>query len=403
MRQASLRKHLSAKRLRYPALAAWLLCAACAASPQENAPPVAAAKPQPVKPVPAPLAQAPAPLATSAPRVKVALLLPLTGSSATLGQAMLDSANLAVYDQAGKSFELLPEDTGDTPEKAKRAAEHAVAAGAKLILGPLFSASVASVAPVATAAHVNVVSFTTDAAQARDNVFVMGFLPGQEVQRVVSFAQRGGLQGFAALAPENAYGNLTATALEAAAPGATVVRYPPGAADLNAEVQQLQAGHPNALLLPEGGDKLRMVTKTITAEGLGGKQLRLLGTGLWDDSALGQEPTLIGGWYAGTDPTARAAFEQRFAATYKYKPQRLATLSYDATALAIVLARDGNADPFAAAAIAKPSGFAGIDGVFRFDANGRIERELSVLQVGANGPIVIDPAPKSFGMTKMGM
>ncbi len=335
--------------------------------------------------------------------VRVALLLPLTGSNGPLGQAMLDAANLAVFDQADKSFELLPEDTGDTPTQAQSAATHAIAEGAQLIIGPIFANAVAQVGPIAAAAHIPVISFTTDAAQATDSVFVMGFLPASEVQRVVSFAQATGAHSIAALAPEGAYGDLTISALLAIVPQASVVRYKPGATDFSAQVQQLKVPMPQAILLPAGGSDLHAIAKALAAGGIDPKQIHLLGTGLWDDPALAQEPELLGGLYAGTAPAARADFEKRFGDTYKYKPQRLATLAYDATALAIVLDKQsGGVDPFNKPALTKPSGFAGLDGVFRLGANGQIERALSVLQIGPNGPVVIDAAPKAF-MTKMGM
>ena len=368
-------------------MVALLVLAGCATNPLS---PVRQPTAQ-IKPTPQPQVAA-KPAGPTQP-VRVALLLPLTGSNATLGQAMQDAANLAVFDQADKSFTLLPEDTGDTPDRAGQAATHAIAEGAKLIIGPIFAGAVAQVGPIAASAHVPVVSFTTDIAQANGNVFVTGFLPGSEVKRVVSYAQGQGVQRFAVLAPDNAYGALTVSSLQELNPGATVLRYKPGTNDFTALAQQLKAATPQAILLPEGGADLHAIAKAFAASGIDPHQVHLLGTGLWDDAGLGQEAELQGAWYAGTAPAARADFEKRFFDTYKYKPQRLCTLAYDATALAIVLGKQGSFDK---AAITKPSGFAGLDGVFRLGANGQIERALSVLAIAPTGPVVIDPAPKSF-------
>jgi ABC-type branched-subunit amino acid transport system substrate-binding protein len=333
--------------------------------------------------------------------VKVALLLPLSGSSSALGQSMLDAANLAVFDLADKSFDLLPEDTGDTPEGAKKAAEQAVAAGAKLIVGPLFASSTAAVKPVAFAAGVNVVSFTTDSAQAGGNVFIMGFLPSTQISRVAGYALAHGVSRIAALVPDTAYGSAAVAALQASgAPIAGIAQLHGGSAEIAPALQSVMtAGPADALFIPEGGDRLREIARTARASGMDAAHVRLLGTGLWDDPTLGQEPALLGGWYAGTAPAARADFERKFDATYHYKPQRLATLAYDATALAVVVGRQATPgqNPYTAAALAKPTGFIGTDGIFRFDDNGEIERGLAVLQVGIDGPVVIDPAPRAFG------
>ena len=55
----------------------------------------------------------------------------------------------------------------------------------------------------------------------------------------------------------------------------------------------------------------------------------------------------------------------------------------------------GGAD-FSPAALADPSGFAGVDGVFRFRPDGIAERGLAVVEVEADGLRVIGPAPRTF-------
>jgi ABC-type branched-subunit amino acid transport system substrate-binding protein len=339
---------------------------------------------------------------------KIALLVPLTGEGSQLGQAMLDAANLAVFALADKNFELLPFDTGATPATAKQAADKAVKAGAQLILGPLYSSSVASVRPVARYASLNVISFSNDAAQAGDNVFVMGFLPSSQIERVVTYAHAHGSSRFASLVPDSVYGREAFNAYQTAVTQsggslAGTARYAPNTPDLTAQLQSVAAAGPfDALLLPESGDRLASTVRALPAAGIDPRRVHLLGTGLWDEPAIGQNPALLGGWYAGTAPTARSDFENRFDSTYHYKPPRLATLAYDATALAIVLGRQGTGSQYDITNITNPSGFAGIDGIFRFQPDGLIERGLAVLQVGPTGPTVIDSAPKSFSEKKTG-
>ena len=116
----------------------------------------------------------------------------------------------------------------------------------------------------------------------------------------------------------------------------------------------------------------------------------------WDDASLGGA-ALAGGWYAGTTPATRADFEKRFNDAYHYAPARLSTLGYDATALAVVIGKQGRSgQTFSLAAIEQPNGFAGVDGVFRFDGDGKVERRLSVLQIGPSGPTVVDAGSRGF-------
>ena len=122
----------------------------------------------------------------------------------------------------------------------------------------------------------------------------------------------------------------------------------------------------------------------------------MLGTGQWDTEGVGAEPALLGGWYAAPSPASRQRFISRFEGVYGYRPPRLATLAYDAAALAAVLARGGDARPYATDALTLTSGYAGRDGIFRFSTDGVAERGLAVLQVRQRGVEVIDPAPSSF-------
>ncbi len=362
-------------------------------------------------------------------KVRVALLLPLSGQNAALGNAMLDSAQMALFDVADNRLELLPRDTQGNAEGAGAAARSALADGARLIIGPLLASEVEAVKPLARAANVPVLAFSTATQLAGDGTYLIGFLPRQEIERVVAFAHSKGASHFAALAPRTPYGDIAVDALRAAvqANGATLEKvesYDPASPDVTPVVQHLvgttvdpalrkkRANKPgpggkiepepeiiipfDSILIPEGGQRLKSVVPLLPYYDVDPDKVHFLGTGLWDEPGLGTEPALAGGWYAAPPPAARADFEKRFRDTYRHPPPRLATLAYDATALAAVLARGANGPDFSPTAIANPSGFAGVDGIFRLRPDGLIQRGLAVLEVHRNGNSVISPAPTTF-------
>jgi ABC-type branched-subunit amino acid transport system substrate-binding protein len=371
--------------------------------------------------------------------VRVALLLPLSGPEQPLGQALLNAGLMALHEVGNERLVLLPRDTQGTPEGARAAATAALQEGAELILGPVFSAEVAAVAPIARARGVNVVAFSTDTAVAGNGVFLTGFVPQQQVDRIAAYAASRGMRRFAALAPQSAYGTAVVQQLRFAAQqlGGELIDvsfYPPSAqdvmeqvralaryqvrrnrliaqrrvlearndADARAQLQQLAGldtlGGPgyDALLIAEGGAELRQIAPLLPFFDIDPRQVRFLGTGLWDDPTIGQEPSLIGGWYAAPPPETTTALMERFQALYGYRPVRIATLAYDAVALAAALGRSNGAADYSRAALTNPSGFAGTDGIFRFGANGVAERGLAVLEVTARGPRVIDRAATTF-------
>ena len=383
------------------------------------------ARPQPpyygygrVPPPPFPPGPQAPPTTAAAGPAKVALLVPLSGANAELGQALLDAAQLALFESGSDRLILVPRDTGGNAAGAAGAARAVIGDGARLILGPLLAPEVEAVKPIAQEAHINIIAFSTVTALAGVNTYLMGFLPGQEVVREVGYARERGLARFAALAPNSPYGHLMADALRevASRSGASVTKvefFDPRAGDVSPAIQHLLPGggaegsaepppasppavSVDALLLPEGGARLKQIAAQVRAVAGTGKAVQLLGSGLWDTPDIGSDPALVGGWFASSPPEARQDFERRFNATYGHNPPRLASLGYDAAALAAVLAGGQAGEPFSQQAILNPSGFTGVDGLFRFAPNGLVQRGLAVLEVEPQGTSVVSPAPQSF-------
>ena len=344
-------------------------------------------------------------------KVAVALLLPLTGKNADLGQSMLKAAQMALFDIGSASFELVPKDTKSTKEGAVAAAQSAVAGHSDLILGPIFAEDLKAIKPVTDAAGTPVVSFTTDWTQAGGNTYVMGFLPFAQVARVSRYAQFQGIGRFAVYAPQTEYCDVVISTLQRT--GAHIVkvdRYSSLQTDLSELIDDfVETSKPDgagksdppgfdALVLPVGGESLKSLVSLFRLHGVGGDNVRLIGTGLWDDPALAQDPDLYGAWFAAPDPVSRADFERRYSDNYGGTPPRLASLAYDATALAAVLARTGygTRNPYSRDRITNPRGFAGVDGIFRFRPDGMAERGLAVLEIQSGRARVIDPAPTAF-------
>jgi len=368
-------------------------------------------KPAPVTPVTATPMAAPVNGA-----VKVALLLPLSGPNADLGKTMLEAAQLALFTTGSDKLTLIPRDTTGTASGAADAAKAVIADGARLILGPLIADEVDAVKPIAQAANVNVIAFSTKTEIAGGNVFLMGFLPRQEVTREVSYARDQGLGKFAALVPNSPYGHLMGDALTqiASTGGASVAHieyFDPRVADLSVPIKHLlpasaaakpgaagaAAGLPfDALLIPEGGDQLKQIATQLKAVGVDSTHVRFLGSGLWDDATIINDGDLTGGWFAASPPDVRHDFERRYEAAYHHPAPRLASLAFDAAALASVLSKNDGPDPFSTQAIQNPSGFTGVDGLFRFGPDGLVQRGLAVLEVDPGGAKVVSPAPQTF-------
>ncbi len=338
---------------------------------------------------------------TQGGKLRTAILLPLSGKNAALGQAMLNAAQQAVFDASEANFELMPRDTA-TEGGAQEAARAVVVDGARLIIGPLFASDVPAVKLVAQVNGLMMLPLSTDTSLADKGVYIMGLSPSAQVDRVVAYASLQGKHNFAALVPSTPYGNLVGSVFRRAVTqgGENLIGieyYDPAARNVVDKIKALAAQKDNidALFLPIGDKELKSVTAQLAAEGFTTSRTQILGTGLWDVPDLGRlNPFLVGSWYAAPDTVLRKNFITSYTETYNQEPPRLATLAYDATALASVLAKRGGR--YDEAALTNPNGFAGLDGIFRLTKSGMVERAMAVNEVTPNGARVIDPAPTTF-------
>ena len=336
------------------------------------------------------------PLEEQAPP-QAAILLPLSGSAAAVGNDMLDAAQMALFDVGRTDLVLLPQDTQGTPEGARAAARAAIAADVDVVLGPLFSSSTKAVAPLAAGADIPVLAFTNDADVAGGGTWILGYRPEEQVERVVAHARERGMTPVGAIAPDDVYGARALDAWRAGGAAGGAQTYDPRETDLARIVRDaLRGGPPRALLIADGGERLRSIGALLTYYDFDPTQTRLLGTMLWlEDRSLLREPALNGAWLATVPPRDDDAFAERFERLYGRSPNVLAGLAYDATALAAVLANDGQG--FAAPQLADAAGFAGHAGIFRLMPNGLSEHGLAVVEVGQDGVLdVVAPAPSSF-------
>jgi ABC-type branched-subunit amino acid transport system substrate-binding protein len=278
----------------------------------------------------------------------------------------------------------------------------AVTNGAQIIIGPLFASDVPVVENVAQSQGLPVLPLSTDTSLAQPGVYVMGLAPGAQVQRVVAYAIAHGVRHFAALVPSTPYGILVGQEFRSAVaqrPDAQLVDLEnfTSPSEIPARIKTLagQRGNIDALFLPEGGEILKAAADQAAAAGFDVSHTHILGTGLWDVPALGRlSPFLQGGWYAAPDPSTRRNFIAGYMAAYGQEPPRLATLAYDATALAAVISKHGGR--YDQVALTNPNGYAGLDGIFRLLPSGAVERAMAVNEVTMDGVRVVDPAPTSF-------
>ncbi|RIA47400.1 penicillin-binding protein activator [Dichotomicrobium thermohalophilum] len=346
------------------------------------------------------------------PSIKVAVLLPLSaeGNTKKIAEAMKRAGELALFDFKNPELQLMTKDTRGTPEGAKVAAEQAVQEGAELIIGPLFAEAVQGAAPVARKAGVPVIAFSSNRKVAGNGVYLLSFLAGSEVRRIVSYAMTQGHRRFAALIPENAFGKIMQEAFETAVrdTGGQIVAlqtYKPDANSMLKPVEQVaalakkgseQPPQFDALFMPGSSDTLPALAPLLPYFEVDTASIQILGSNGWDYTGIGREKPLRGAWFPAADPSGWQDFTKRYVETYGDPPPRLASLAYDAVSLAATLSEGSKGNRYTADRLTRDSGFSGVDGLFRLRDNGLSQRGLAILEVQRFGANVVDPAPRTF-------
>ncbi len=377
--------------------------------------------------------------------VKVGLLLPMSGTYQRLGAALFQAAELSLFHRVS-TVELLLYDTKGTPEGAAVACRNALANGAQVLLGPVFSKNVEAVAPIARLADITVLSFTNDRRVAGGGVFILGLTPEEQVERVISYARRQGLESMAALVPDSSYGNkvLNAVNLSGEKYGIqlqSIVQYSPDAKALDSHMQeavqnvaryadrqkiwrevvaevkkkieqdptnealneQLEALKKvntvtkveyQILVVAEFGERLREVSALLPYYDVYPGDVQLINTG-WVEPHLGLEPGLDGAWFAGPSLSPGEFFRQSYEAAYDAPPLNIAMLMYDAVALVAALSSLENVN-FNRETLTSENGFLGSQGLFRLLPSGVAQHSLSVFKLSRKRLVELDASENNF-------
>jgi branched-chain amino acid transport system substrate-binding protein len=338
-------------------------------------------------------------LPTDNARHRVALLVPLMGPNAQVGESIANAANMAVLDTGGQKIRLT---VYDTSVGAAVATSRAIAEGNKLILGPLLAEDVRAAVDLGRKARVPLISFSNDTSVAGNGVYILGFTPGQSMERVVNYARSQGKTRFSAIAPVGIYGEraLAGFRLAVNAAGGKLVaaetydRNTGGMLGAIARVNKF--GTVDAILIADGGKVAVQMVPILRRNG--NPSAQILGTELWNtDSSLASASALQGAWFASVSDGVYNQLATKYRTRFGKAPYRLASLGYDSILLVTKVSNSWKVGtPFPLTLLEDRGGFTGIDGPFRFGSSGIAERALEVQKVSPKGATIISPAIKVF-------
>ena len=345
-------------------------------------------------------------------KLKIGVLLPLTGKHSYIGQSLLDTMQIVIYENKKIDSELIIKDTKANPSLAKKATKELVEQNVDVILGPFFSSSLNKSLKIAKYKNVPLISFSSDRNEKEKGVYLMGFEPEQQISDITEYTIRKNYKRFAALLPNSKYGKRVLNTYRKVLNKNKfllnkVELYDLDTNDFEKNIQKLVGLDKNpqlekdeetgenpiedfdpgfdVLLLIETGNKLRETVALLTYYGVDFKKVKLIGTGEWYIDNIGSEPGLIGAWFVAPNPKLWQNFKKKFYKFYNYEPIRLSSLAHDSlTSVFSIINKNDKFYELNYMDFQNSYGFTGIDGDFKFLSDGTVERKLSILEIKQN-------------------
>ena len=361
---------------------------------------------------------------------KAAMLLPLSGKLAKQGESLQNATLLAMSELGEKNIVINFFDTESTPSGALQAARAAVAQNAEIIIGPLTGDEAEAISPLTKSERIPVVSFSTSPRILQNGVYSLGLLSSEQISSVIKFAAAKGRKNFAILVPDNSYGmGLAKAAYETTKDNSVnlvkIGFYPPESIDFTqilsdmtdyakraeqaellkkAAENKLENGDESAaeelkrlknidsvgevdfdaIIMPESGAKLKSASSMLGYYDVFSPEVMILGTATWDNTNLTKETTLYGAYYPALSKEHSVYLAEQYQKAYGHYPESLSLMAYDAVSLLSELAKSG--DNSTATRLLSERGFTGINGDFKFFADGTNSHKLKIFEITAKGP-----------------
>ncbi|MBP5343561.1 MAG: penicillin-binding protein activator [Alphaproteobacteria bacterium] len=341
----------------------------------------------------------------------VSVLLPLSGESAEVGQALQKTALLSLFEHSSVPFKLLFFDTQSSAEGAVQAYNWALAQKPNVILGPVFSAEVEAITKAGMPQPM--LTFTSDTTVVRPDAATLAVLVPDQLQKLVRYACDQGQYHLAVLSPENKTGEIAMNALDEAikiCPGMALTKvslydgntmnFTPAVLSILPKIykdkgqltekEKILANTPmkdridfDALFVLESGVKLRQLASLLNFYDISPHQIPVYGL---TSVKQVQDKVVNGIVFADVEDAGYSAFAREYRHYFGKSPMRLTSLMYDALNMIFERLNEGlSMDDL------RHIPYQGVDGLVSLQENGTNRRALQLVTKLGNQTIVVQP------------
>ena len=337
-------------------------------------------------------------------KIRIGLVVPLSGEYSTIGDSIIKSTRLALNKINDEKFEIVPGDTKANPIDALKASKALYDQGIKIIIGPVFNESTKYLDELN---DVTFISLTNKIYGNPPNVISAGVNAISQLQTIDKFRNLNEIQRTIFLIPKSDYQKEVEQAIKKTklklkdkyfydmdptlltSQIEKVTRYPERKQNLLNEIERIENSslinkekkleelnkkdtlggiNFDSVIIADFGESLKSVATSLLYTDVSSKRISYITLNQWFDNSLLKENSLQPIYFPSINKENFELFKVEYNNAYKKKANQLSFLSYDLVGLVYFLIYSNNFDQDKKIFYEKNK-FKGKIGIFEIDKN----------------------------------
>ena len=360
--------------------------------------------------------------------IKVGVMLPLTGEHSEIGNLILNAIEMAIFQTEENKLELRIKDTEAKSDKAKKVLSELIDEGVKVVIGPLFSKTLAAIQSKVASNNINIFALTNNINLRNKGIWIFGVDPQAQTEKVLRHALEKGSKSIAALLPQNAYGlllfdTITSFTKENLMKIEKIEFYNFSVESQRKKAQKISDGFKDyklyldkikeqdneeekgnetlfmekpfdSVFIAAAGQNLTVLSSQLQYNNVDPKIVQYLGISSWEDSSIVNEPALEGGVFVTTSEMYQKKIKLIYTNSFNKEMPKIAMIAYDIVALLGSLNNsENNINIYD---LVNDEGYIGLRGLFRLKKNGAVERAFQLKKIKNKKFTILEKAKNQF-------
>ncbi len=346
--------------------------------------------------------------------LKIGVLLPLSGEFKDLGESLLKSIQLALYDISNKNIKIYPKDSKGNFLGAHAAAKEFENLGIKIVIGPIFYTSLEKLGEIN---NITFISLTNKTKNLPKNVISFGINLNSQIKTLKKYFEKTKFSKTLLLSPKSEFMDQTKVIKESEINFYEIFNYDTSPKKITGEIEKLTnyqerkrdlerrikileksdlQKHKDELKLLEQrhtlgevnfdsvfivdfGERLKSVLTSFMFSDISSKKVNFFTVNQWFDESFFNENALENLSFPSIDLDNVNKFEKKYIKIFNEEPSKISILAYDALGL-IYYCWSKNNQIFKTELLYNKEGFKGLHGEFIIK-NNLSEQDLKIYKV----------------------